>query len=140
MEVVWNGRSSLHDLFVSQRDQLLFQVRGYALGEHAPALAPVTTPKTNRRAGPGRGHKLPASEKCAACGGPMERKYVSEGRVRCQPCGRKWRLERSAAKAQLELNIQRLRADGMTIHQIVKELHTSMRMVYRALQEREVQP
>lgn len=133
MEVVWNGKGSLHDLFTSERDQLLFQVRGNALSEHAPHAA-----TTRHQGGPGRGRKTEIVAHCKACGDRLTGKWLNEGRVRCRPCGQKFRVERSTAKAKLELDIQRLRQEGKTLHQIVADLHTSLRMVYRVLRSTEV--
>lgn len=132
MRVVWNGRDSLHKLFTSERDQLLYQSRGWALKDHG--LADWTrVPEDKRRIAPRRG----VNADCVGCRGPLDDVSIDRGQVRCEACHAKWRDTLTTERAQLFQSIVERRRDGMGIRAIARELQTSIRMVYRCLEAHE---
>ena len=90
MTVVWSGRSSLHDVFLSERDVLLWQTRGSSLADAAPGSGFHTCRELRTQDFDKRRTRVKArrddARKAGYCPKCIKRPS-RDGRVLCAVCG-----------------------------------------------------
>lgn len=86
---VWNGKTSLHDLYLSERDRLLWQQRSSALMDAAPGRSGLPTYKELPRQERIQRAAVKAKSRpgfCVGCQAKLSVRRIHMRYVRCARC------------------------------------------------------